>query len=119
MDQNPPALWHESPAPFDTVALRSPIVSFRLYDYIAGLDSASVVMNIGSVSFSLSSPCVSVLPAESLITVNTACLGLSFRGGDAVNVSFQQAIPRTTATTTWQHITGHSTLKQADPLQIL
>ncbi len=89
MDQNPPDVWRMMPPDGDVVAERSPEISFRIWDYIAGLDSASVAISIigTGLTFGLDTACVTVTPAESLVTIDTDCLGLEWTGGDVVEVS--------------------------------
>ncbi len=87
MDRTTPVVWRERPMDMEIVRTRTPDISFRLWDFISGIDSVDVSFVVNGRMFTFSDPCVTINPAESLITISTDCAGMSFSGGVLFTVS--------------------------------
>ncbi|MFP4458209.1 MAG: gliding motility-associated C-terminal domain-containing protein [Candidatus Zixiibacteriota bacterium] len=115
MDQTPPEIWDFVPAEGEIVATRTPAISFRLYDYIAGLDSNSVTVDINGTTADLTSPCITFTEPESLWNVDTDCLGLSFSGGDSVWVTVSATDSTDSCTDNYMDTTWYFTIETGGP----
>ncbi len=85
-DVAPPLVGGLSPAPFDTVAAAAPTICATITDSTSGVDWGGVVVTVDGVDFATSSGAISYDAGTGLICFDPVAAGMSWRGGDSVEV---------------------------------
>ena len=84
VDLSPPVVLDTIPIPNSLVGDRSPTVSFRLEDYLSGLDSSSIIIHFGDTTLTIED--TGVYFDDGAIRIESEELGLIFPPEDTVGV---------------------------------